>query len=723
MKGSTRIRSFLMSWFILLPLLLPRNARGEWLTFPPVIDSASGSVTLFSTDSPGIAMVNRQCDETETEDPGGISRNIRDAEKKRDTDSFHNQSGSRIITREMIRTAGITRLADLHLLLDGWNRVSVNGYGSRVAPAAVPMQNSTWKVVIDHLPATPSFLDPGSLHQLPLSLQEIEKVIILDTPQFYEGHYAGSGLIHFITDREQQGLRADARFAAGNEINDPGPYEFTPLVTPNQERTGPDGDLLLGYRSGRWFISGSGSMQRNRSSDMRIEQRIKEMLYTGSRFESHTVGDHSLRFRGGYHGSRAGIALQGALLRGRDLPFFPSWGREIPVENRNRSLGADLFLAPRPSVMIRLRTAMERLETPYAPNRLEHHFDFDRIASSHQLGMEWATGPAELSAWIGWQRSEVLSAGSGPATGYTTFLLQGRHKAGSRADLSAGVRMATGEDRLGATLVTRLDWKAGRHHSLHPWLSWHEALPAENADIWFWNRRGYDHWMNPEIVYGTLPSERGARIRSAGLAWTAGRAEGMRIGVTGTIERRDRVLLSGTEWDMVHPWQWFQAEEFRFYPDERATLTRFDASFRFRSHERMEHDIHLSTHQVITSSEELGRALRELPARTVRLSSCWTPVEGVQLQGHLRIRSSSIWREFELVDGAQWRDQRDLVSGTYSNRTGAATLLDVGGTKSLAGRRLFLSLMIRNLLNQPEITHPVGAVGSLQLYLQLEMAI
>ncbi|MEX2574163.1 MAG: TonB-dependent receptor [Balneolaceae bacterium] len=642
-----------------------------------------------------------------------------------------------VITADEIDESGITRLHDLFPLFNHWTGYSINGQDWTAAAGGLSVyEEAGWIVMIDNHPVSLSTPGGTSFNRLPVSLQEIEKVIVIDTPRQYRGLTADRGLIHIITEKSRMGWTADVRLMTGNEINDPGPYEFTNLKSPNEERIGPDADIVLGHRTDRWHLQGSGSVQRHRSTDVPIERRIKDMLFTGNSFGSPTNLTNTWHVRSGYHGSHLALNMQGGFVRSRDFRFMRSFGREIPVMFRNLYGGVDAAWNAGEKMTVLLRTTFDDREPDYLPNRIDYRFDLRQVDLSHHAGLVRDSDSRQLSAGILIEQSRAEGNFEYPPDRIRiwSFHTQWIETFSEKVSLTAEFRLSADGGSNAAdderpvrnqahTAGLRTEWRLTDRQFLRPYLSYSERLPAETRNIWFWTKRGYGGLSPFEIGTDAVPERRTTALTSAGVRWEYLIPDLLNINLHGYHSRTTGYFLSRQSYSIVRPHQWFGHDGVRFYPDEEAAAAGLDMRLRLHSTDRLSHTLSMGIRTITGATGEMKKALQEIPGRRFRLATSYTPADGFQLWGSLGIKSAAVWHEFDDVDGEIYTDQQQLAEGVYSNRTGSAALLDAGGRKSLLGGRLWLSFILKNLLNRSYSHHPAGAGEDLALYVQLEIGL
>lgn len=629
-----------------------------------------------------------------------------------------------VITAEEIRSAGITRLHELFTLFDNWTGYTINGQDWIAAPFGLSSyQNSDWIVIIDNHPSNVSVVGLNSFNMLPVSLQEIEKIIVIDTPQLYNGTYTDRGLIHIITDNERTGWITDLRFSVGNEINDPGPFEFTELNSPNEERLGPDADMVFGYRSDKWHVKGSGSVMRHRSTDTPVERRIFEMLRTEYRFEDPTNLKVSGHIRGGYTDKSLELNIQGGAVSYRDFLFFRPYGREIPIQFQNRYTGLDAFYNFSEALSLTLNSTVNLQEPGFSPNRENFNFDFRQVNWSHGLEMQW--GDPKRRLLTGLRLEQAKASGSFEISPdpveIWTFYHQWNEQITERSGISASLRIAADGNEYAFSTGLFADWEIMGQQSLKPYFSFSERLASQTQDLWFWVDKGYTGINQLDIEHEPVPQRRTSTLTSAGVLWELSPAENIVVNIHPNIHHHKGYYISRQQYTMARPQQWFTHNGIDFFPDERITLAGLNADLSLQSFETVNHTIFFGHRFITGGTEELKNAFDEIPARRFRFTTTYKPVAGFELWASVQAQSAVIWREFEGIDGEAFTDLRQLDEGIYHNKTGPITHVDLGGRKALWDERLWLSLFVKNLLNRPYFHYPAGADNDLTFFMQLEV--
>jgi hypothetical protein len=117
------------------------------------------------------------------------------------------------------------------------------------------------------------------LELLPLSPAQIESVTVTRAPRLAAGMIAGRGVVEFHTRQPPRGPAVAAAWHSGNVTGDPGPYGFTPLGGDNVDRLGPY-DFAFGSFAGAGWDVGAGARQGSSHITHRgIRERFDPALY------------------------------------------------------------------------------------------------------------------------------------------------------------------------------------------------------------------------------------------------------------------------------------------------------------------------------------------------------------------------------------------------------------------------------------------------------------
>ncbi len=628
--------------------------------------------------------------------------------------------GETVITREMIEAASLTRLSDVFGLVSDWHYKSVNGFDTFVAPAGLSgWKRPTWKIMVDGQEFDLNFLDFQSINLLPVNLVDVEKVTFISRPGYVEGVWSTGGIMKITTRRQREdGADFHVRIMAGNEINDPGPFEFTDLRTPNEERTGPDYELSTGYRSGRHFVRGGVRYQEHKSTDTPIERRIKLMRVTDEGVYHDAVnrgvtsflqaGTDRGRFRHQLFASRTSV---------HDFYYFYPVGRDIPVRWNIYHVGWSGSAGINERHQLQWQSSLNNRTARYKRNRDGIDLDAPVQTIRNRVMISSRSGPVSYNTGVShmffrdadWgEQGESFSVTDLFATGLMA-LTPSYHieiQTGMQTDFSAA------------------GYRLGMEHQvrIHPGLQltgrlvWQDMLRREQPDI----------WVRRQVIMRVLDPLEGFRVPdteqmlygSLGLSTRLGVATD--FGADLSLTKHKNYFYSHHPYQMVPNFQWF-THPVTLSDDHSPVIAGITVTLADRSFEAFRHQLSYRYQTEISEGDPAGFDL--FPRHRITLGSTFSPVPGLDFRVDVRAQTSVTWQEYDLVDGQTYTDINELVFYTYSNTTGPYVNLDAAVGKSLWDNRLRISFRGTNLLDQGYFLYPVGLDYDLTFHAQIEFNI
>lgn len=234
-----------------------------------------------------------------------------------------------VYTKQELLDLGIYRATDVLKIVPGWYSYSTEGYAAFISNNGYNSYDSHhWTVLIDDQPIAYPFTKHLSLNDLPLDINLVDSIIFADS-YLTQNHLLLKNVIQFYTSRGvKPSYSIHGSISMGNEINDPGPYKYTPLSSPNIDRVGPD--LSLGITSVGSFLKLHGLInhKEHHLSDQELVERTERI---------HDINDHRPRiintsslFMAQWNNSWAKVTLQSLSSTIHGFPFYQMIEQEIP---------------------------------------------------------------------------------------------------------------------------------------------------------------------------------------------------------------------------------------------------------------------------------------------------------------------------------------------------------------------------------------------------------
>jgi hypothetical protein len=608
-----------------------------------------------------------------------------------------------------MREAGVRRLSEVLMLVDGWDASTVQGFTWGASPLGLSSYSRPgWAVMLDGQVVDLVQFGVRSLERVPVTIGQIDSVTVTTTPRLHDGAFVQSGVIHFHTRRPRRGLSARAHATTANETGDPGPYRHTELSTPNIDRIGSGVSGSASYSTGRAFLEAGALWQEHFVTNPRIRQRN----YDISVDEYPIIKQSAASLRGGLRLGSTQHSLYLGRSSTRDYYFLKQYGREVPVESPFTQLGIDGTLRLPGATALSYRAA-------YSVNELDEHantldLDYDWKLSRSRVDLEASRRSSSYSARLGAgvEHAAAQTSYSLSDDDFTLFKIYSElgYRLGDANDGALTVHL-TATDELAWKAVLYHRWRPGPRHALEASLSYLERLPEEDGRIWYWHRRGY-RFLPDNGVPVVIEGEPGtARTTALDLGWTGWLGNRLRAKLGGYFRSFSGLSLEDQPFQFDSLSGVFSGPV-RLAASQSGEIGGAEVRADWEALTALEIAAYYRYQDVISGDDLFQNAWRTVPKHVLRISALYTPWPSVDLWGALRYRSSTRW--------ADYRDAEEQTNGEYSSTVEEATAIDLGAQKWFWHRQARLHLQLRNILNLDVPHHPIGAAYGFTFIVQAE---
>lgn len=612
------------------------------------------------------------------------------------------------LTADDLGQAGVHRLSDLFLLIDNVSAYSVDGYTWNASFNTLSRsEDNAWALIVDGVPQDFGAFGGQNINQLPFHVADIASLTIHRVPALVHGVFAQAGTIEIHTKNPVRGVAIQGSAAAGNEINDPGPFRFVDTTQVNIDRLGPPlyAAASVGGRIGS--VKASFAADEHHATDAMMLTRVW-WLYRGIRRPQLRLYAPRLSVQlnalgGTHHFVRSRSRL-------RDLWFFEPLGLELPLTRMHDHFSARGTLGDS-TRSFTYRATYDRVHLDERLNRFDLDADWlqDRYsvhAAQHtQIGRWTNETGATLRARQSHTSTILLYDTLFETEGYTSWRWQptpaSHHQVAGFFSLinnTAGYKvLVTGAQALSAS--------TGLHYTLS---QEREAFDATNS-LWFWARNGYRflHTLEADFLLPLRHTEPQTTTVDLALRVQPMPRLGFTVAVSGRWFRGQTAPLYTFQYD---------AQKDGFLTSTRVATGLFgrvmgmEASVRFQPAAWMSHQLTYRTHQP-SSTEAAFVALWDEQARhQTTLTSRFSLPARIQAFVRWHHIGPQTWVSFAPADAA--------TTGRFGSERPAYLLLDLAVRKKFWGPRLTASLTLRNAFDAPYRPHPAGAALHATLFAQ-----
>ena len=627
--------------------------------------------------------------------------------------------GGQRITKSEIEVAGVARISDLLPLFNGIRISSVGGHSWKVAHVGgVPFGQNGYGLLLDDQPISTGVFGEQDLDHLPVPLMDIASVTLCPDPGLWAGQFHSFGSLRIETVEAAEGLQANASFLVGNETGDPGPHLFTDQATPNIPHTGPDLEGSGAYRRGGTVIRAEGRVldfQPDQSSTLRVREATSER----PPFRAPSIFGLRAHFPAPNGVINANIVVRFV----ENLWFVEQAGRELPaaqVDIGGTMHGRHRFPLPSgPSVRLDYRAMMD-VQTLEPEESLLQGFDPEwrqtRLVGTVQASVRRTRGELAIGSTV--ERLAVSAPGVRNGAGYTlgTLFAQATMNPASRLQQRTDAALITNGDVVRLKLANTLVWQRQKH-------IWSAAvaldsrLPEEQSGFAYWHARGYRGLLLPEVSYTQAEPPGTSSEYSARIAWSAELGQGISANASfagrlmrGLTIERPSFQLDGGELAVHGNIDVIEDAQGETVSGNVAVMGEYGPiSARLAG----------SLLSDVGGNPAFRDAWERVPSQQASAALTIQPDPNFVAQVVLTVASSAHWRGYEGVTGAPVPN----IDFTYDATVPTHARLDATASKYIWGRRLRVSLLMRNLLNTTERFHPIGEQFGFTVFARVEARI
>ena len=619
--------------------------------------------------------------------------------------------GRRVLDSEALKEAGVARLSDIMLLIDGWAPVTVDGFSWQSSSWGLdPLQTQQWIVLVDGVRVDINLLGVTSLNRLPVNAGQVDSVEVVSVPQFYQGEFIDGGLIHIFTksDGEKTELRGTA--FSGNETGDPGPYRYTEYTSPNVDKIGPDFAVDGVYGVGNAYAGAEYNKQRHYATDAATRDRnfaIAAGEYPQLNLNGGAAAIGGKLFGGWLHGFFGSSKFE-------DFFFYKPYGREIPVVSRLTTTGLRGYHSPGSKLHLNYRFVFTENELGQRKNSLDLDFDWKINTLRAEFDVSGELGKSRNRAGVSVERHEAVTS---YVLSKNDFVLT-RFFADTDIEFAQGYRQrfgvsaTSGENDVSFDAMTAAKYRVNRKHRLDVVLAYTERRPERDGRIWFWRERGYGFLDDAGVAVTTDKPMETAR----------------KITFDGTLSSDPGGVYNWMVSAFYRDFKDYQleAQRFAFDHDEQAfggpvhlrageggAVTGGEAVFEIRPDPRVRLRTSYRSQTAVSGDIFFMRQWDAIPTHQFRQYASYSPVPNF-----------TIWARLGYMSGTEWYDYRDAeaqTGGRYSGSIDGFVVLDAAVQKWFWHRRIRGSLLFTDLLNQSPRYHPIGASFDFSAFVQVEI--
>jgi hypothetical protein len=645
----------------------------------------------------------------------------------------NNDAFSRVVSREELAQAGVLRISDILSLVELWQVSSLSGY---LHQTSVNSLNSYGQeliaVYLDGQEITPDLLNMVNLESIPLDVSAIDSIVFTSIPKrMGDGALKSGGSINIYSLKKV----ASIALKLGNETGEPGPYRYTDRLTPNIDTIGPLANIGIAvpmssfyfnsYANGQLFMFTDQTVHRRNQDLLEGRPNVKRWLINSVRPEMVSA---AVLLKAGYSGESFQVrGLHHQSYADKLMTFFEPISREIPFDVlRKQSAFSGVFGKIENSRKILWSIHENDLAIKERYNRIGFQSDWHFVKTRAHLGVEHnrnktRSTKAGLNV-VQHQFSFLDSAEYEPRQTLTRSIYLNHRKVifqNVPIMVDIDLRLENNSyfpsvliDLSRSLLEGRTEMTLALSHTQAP--GWeHNSLLDPNAAFL-------------EIVEQNLEPDR----YEYGHETTRERST-VDISVLQKVNNRNHIkieahfrIADGLSLNILDSVNFIQAgrgfDTYAFLgKTSHGSNASFDFAWSYSNQPTLTHHLFLLKRFDINGDDEYHQIYRHVPTLKSEYRFNWSanPRMNVWIAAHYE--SGSQWEEYRELEGVEWLN--DTQVQTHSPDVPASFTIDVTIRKKFLGENLDAALIIRNILNEEKLLHPIGGDEGRTFYLVLNI--
>ncbi|MCH8034397.1 MAG: Plug domain-containing protein [Bacteroidetes bacterium] len=617
-----------------------------------------------------------------------------------------------IITSEDIKKSGITRISDIFSLINNISYSTINGYDYSVSINGLDSyQHQLWKIMLDGQRMDYSIFEDGNINNIPVTLSNIDYIEIYTVPQIIEGEFISSGLMHIHSIIPEDGITVKGKIQVGSETGDPGPFRYTSDNTPNVDNQGTNYSASLGFKKDFFYSILSYKSNTESLTSPAYRKRIQSIAPNIGDIPRLKLNAPSLK--AGYitPDTRNEIYITKSEIK--DYYFFKPFGREIPLKNKYLHIGAtgEFQFQDNYDLSYKIKYSKNNI------TKIENVFDFD-----FDWGYENIYGNLQSNIFL---KDITLTLGVG-INKYTaeneSLTINNSFFLGKFYSLisfnynefikqNAGLFLTGNNDKTAYKVYLANEFKINNHNNILIFLSYATNLLEESQNFWYWVDRGYDILDKNDIDYTVQGNLEGGKKLTFDIIYNSEINGKFFLKLKGFyrnfkdmyVEHRD-YLYDFTDGSFHSPTV--------VYTKQNGNAIGGGISIKHNISSKTRHTIFYDFTTSISSDALLNAVWQSIPESRLSYNIIYTPFESFSIFGYLNYTTSTKWIDYKNID--------ESSGGLYSSKLNSLFTVKVALLKYFWERRFSINLILTNIFDRRNQTHPVGRKSKFAFFLKFE---
>lgn len=613
-----------------------------------------------------------------------------------------------VLTEKDIKAKGIFSLSDLINFIDGWYSESIDGTSFNSVNRFNFFSQEKAKIFLNDQLIELITLNHFAINLLPISIDQIDSVIYSTSSSLFNGTHSNAGIVRIYTKKIVEGLSFRATHSAVNETGDPGPFKFTTYESDNVDKL--NFDLSAGLDAGgeNWFLSSNYKSNENFVTDPKLDKRVGRL----------SIGDKKGRLKSsslllGFDYKIGKSRLYFGSSEYADFYFFNPYHNEIPTMRKYLQTGLAGTINLTKNSFIEYDLSFTKNELGFRENWNELDFDWKHEKYFARVNGVYKHELYELTAGLIFDQN--ISS--------TTELLNIDHitfgkffgslliKPTSKLKQNFDLQLTKFNDNTSLKAGLQNLYEVDRWNSLGLNFIYAEKFIQESLDFWTWQIAGYSSSISDLLTFSDYEIDNAASIDFTFFYdWNYKDQVNLRLSAFYSELQNQLVEIESIrylqELNKLEKITDFKQNEFL----RTAGIT---SEARINIAQWLSTKIYYYFQMDVDGTNLLKEKWLHLPEHTASIELNFNVSDNFTAWTRFKFYSPTTWLEYRYVEPQS--------NSLYNYKLKEKYLLELSLSKWFWDRKVWANVVFRNLLNQEENYHPVGANIDLRFLFQIHL--
>lgn len=621
-------------------------------------------------------------------------------------------NGRQIITSEEIKKSGVIRISDIFSLINNYNYSTINGYDHSISINGLDSyQHQLWKIMLDGQRLDYSIFEDGNINNIPITLSNIDYIEIHTVPQIIEAEFISSGLMHIHSVIPEEGLTMKGKIQIGSETGDPGPYRYTDDNTPNVDRQLTNYSVSLSFKKDFFYsiISHKGNIESLTSPAYRkriqsIAPNIGDIPRLKLNAPSLQAGYITTDMRNEVYVTKSEI---------QDYYYSSPFGREIPLKNKYLHIGVTGEFQFQDNYDLSYKIKYSKNNITKVENVFDFDFDWGYENIYGNIHSNILLNDIVLSLGVGinkyYAENESLTTNNSFSLGKFYSLISFNYN--EIINQNAGLFLTGNNDNTAYKVYLANEVKINNHNNISIFISYIESLFGESQNFWYWVDRGYNILDKNNIDYSIQGNlERGKKL-TFDIIYNSEINTKFNLKLNGFFRKFKDMYLEQRDYIYDLADGSFHAPTL-VYTKQNGNTIGGGISIKHNITSKARHTIFYNITTSISSDALFNAIWQSIPKNRLSYNIIYTPFESFSIFGYLNYTSSTKWIDYKNID--------ENSGGLYSSKLNSIITVKVAFLKYFWERRFSINLILTNILDRRNQSHPVGRKSKFAFFLKFD---